>query len=139
MAKKTKNTEAQAAPEFDYKTIKTFEDACQKEGINPEQLPEVTNIPEEFAKPVIAAYKLMVVFKAINNGWRPDWGNWKQNKYYPWLSVLSSGFGFSGTFYSFGSTVTAVGSRLCTDTSEKALYIAEQFKEEYKEYFLYSE
>jgi len=135
MAKKsTKKT-----PVFDFRTIKSFEDACAKENIDPTALPDVSMIPEDMRKPIINAYKLLIIFKAINNGWRPDWSNSSQWKYYPWYGVLSSGFGFSVSYYDYGITRTIVGSRLCTDTSEKALYIAEQFKTEYQEYFLYSE
>jgi hypothetical protein len=132
--KATKKKEA-----FDYTTIKTFEDACKKLGVDPEKLPGVTGLLEEFAKPIIAAYKLMIIYKAINNGWKPDWNNSDQYKYYPWFYVLSSGFGFSTAAYDCVSTSTCVGSRLCTDSREKALYIAEQFEAEYVEYFLYSE
>jgi hypothetical protein len=126
-------------PKFDYTTIKTFEDACKKLGLDPTKLPDVSGIPEEFAKPIIAAYKLLIIYKAINNGWVPNWGNMNQYKYYPWFRVLSSGFGFSPTYYDYDFTRTAVGSRLCADTSEKALYIGKQFEAEYKDYFLYSE
>jgi hypothetical protein len=82
---------------------------------------------------------LLIIYKAINNEWKPDWSNWDQYKYYPLFEVLSSGFGFSVSGYVYGDSGSAVGSRLCTDTWEKALYIAEQFKAEYQEYFLYSE
>jgi hypothetical protein len=129
----------ESSPEFDYTTIKTFEDACKKVNTDPAKLPDVSGILEEFAKPIIAAYKLLIIYKAINNEWKPDWSNWDQYKYYPWFEVLSSGFGFSFSGFSYGSTYSSVGSRLCTDTWEKALYIAEQFKAEYQEYFLYSE
>ncbi|WP_340112640.1 hypothetical protein [Maribellus mangrovi] len=137
MTDKKKNTQDKA--EFDFRTIKSFEDACKHLGIDPTKLPDVSMIPEEFAKPIIANYKLTVVYKAINNGWRPDWSNWDQYKYFPWLSVLSSGFGFSGSYYGYGHSNTYVGSRLCTDSREKALYIAEQFQDEYKDFFLYPE
>jgi hypothetical protein len=129
----------ESSPEFDYTTIKTFEDACKKVNTDPAKLPDVSGILEEFAKPIIAAYKLLIIYKAINNEWKPDWSNWDQYKYYPLFEVLSSGFGFSTSFYLYDHSVTTVGSRLCTDTWEKALYIAEQFKAEYQEYFLYSE
>lgn len=138
MTTKTKKT-VKHTPNFDYKTIKTFEDACKKVNADPAKLPDVSAILEEFAKPIIAAYKLMIIFKAINNGWKPDWNNTGQYKYYPWFWVLSSGFGFSNTGYGYVSTVANVGSRLCTDSSEKAKYIAKQFEAEYVEYFLYSE
>lgn len=134
----TKKT-TKGTPKFDYTTIKTFEDACKKLGVDPEKLPGVTGLPEEFAKTIIAAYKLMIIYKAINNGWIPNWGNYDQWKYYPWFEVLSSGFGFSLSYFGYVITLSSVGSRLCTDTSEKALYIGKQFKAEYKDYFLFSE
>lgn len=131
MAKKAKKI----SPEFDFRTIKTFEDACNKLGIET-TLPDLSAIPEESRKPLIANYKLTIIYKAINNGWKPNWGNSNEYKYFPWLSVLSSGFGFDLSGYDCTDTYTSVGSRLCTDTSEKALYIAEQFEAEYKDYLL---
>lgn len=139
MRKKAKPAEVPAEPEFDFRTIKTFEDACKHIRITT-SLPDVSGLmDEDLRKPVVAAYKLMVIFKAINNGWRPDWSKSSQVKYFPWYRVLSSGFGFSCSDYHYDLTYASVGSRLCTDTSEKALYIAEKFKAEYQEYFLYSE
>lgn len=82
-------------PKFDYKTIKTFEDACKKCQMDPAEIPEVSNIPDEFRKLIVAAFKLMIIYKAINNGWKPDWSKWDQYKYYPWYGFLSSGFSFS--------------------------------------------
>jgi hypothetical protein len=138
MTTKTKKSKT-SAPEFDYKTIKTFEDACKKVNVDPAKFPDLTGLPEEFTKPIIAYYKLLIIYQAINNGWKPNWGNWDEYKYYPWFEVLSSGFGFSSTSYGCDCTNSTVGSRLCTDSREKALYIAEQFKAEYQDYFLYSE
>jgi hypothetical protein len=128
-----------STPKFGYRTIKTFEDACKKLKLDSEKLPDTTGMLEELAKPIIAAYKLMVIYKAINNGWKPDWNNYFQYKYYPWFEVLSSGFGFSDSHYDCDITRAAVGSRLCTDTREKALYMGKQFEAEYLDYFLYSE
>jgi hypothetical protein len=125
----TKKTE-----EFDFRTIKSFKDACKKLDIDSLKVPKLLG---EFNKPIIAAYKLMVIYKAINNGWVPDWSDFNQYKYYPWLSVLPSGHGIFHSHYSYVYTITDVGSRLCTDTSEKASYIAEQFETEYREYFFY--
>ncbi len=139
MNKQAQSTTKNEVVEFDFSTIKTFEDACAKVGVDPEKLPDVSGIPEEFAKPVIAAYKLMIIYNAINNGWRPDWSNYDQYKYFPWFEVLSSGFGFSHSHCAYYYTHAHVGSRLCTDTSGKAKYIAQQFETEYKDYFLYSE
>jgi len=138
MITKTKKS-TKKVEKFDYKTIKTFEDACNKLGIDPSKLPDLSMIPEEFRKPLIATYKLFIVFKAINDGWIADYSNSSQWKYYPWFRVLSSGFGFSNSYYYCDSAATHFGSRLCTDTSEKALYMAKQFEDLYKDLFLFSE
>lgn len=135
MTKKKKDP-AQEGSAFDFRTIRSFEDACQKENIDPSVLPDLSMIPEEFWKPLKAVYRLFIVFKAINNGWIPNYGNSDQNKYFPWYKVLSSGFGFSASNYYYGHTSTIVGARLCTDTSEKAFYISQQFEAEYKDFFL---
>ncbi len=123
---------------FDYKSIKSFKDACKKEGIDSAALPDVSMIPEEFRKAIIDCYKLFIIFKAINNGWIADYTNPGQVKYYPWLKVNSagSGFDFSHSYYYYDRTGTYVGSRLCTDTKEKAIYIGKQFSEEYAGFFL---
>lgn len=123
---------------FDFRTIKSFDDACKKSGIDPKALPDVSMISEEFRKAVIAAYKLFIIFKSINDGWDADFTNPDQIKYFPWLGVnpAGSGFDFSGSDCDCGYAGAGVGSRLCTDTSEKALYISEQFREEYADFFL---
>ena len=124
-------------PKFDFRTIKTFEDACKAIRVTT-ALPTLANGCQELLKTTIAGYKLMVIFQAINAGWTPDWGNSDQAKWFPWFWVLPSGSGFSYSHsaYYYGNTI--VGSRLCTDTSEKCNYIAVQFEAEYKEFFLYS-
>jgi hypothetical protein len=124
----------ESSPEFDYTTIKTFEDACKKVNTDPAKLPDVSGILEEFAKPIIAAYKLLIIYKAINNEWKPDWSNWDQYKYYPWFEVLSSGFGFSHSTYGYDCTHTTVGSRLCFESEEKAKYAGNQFLQLYKDF-----
>ncbi len=138
MTAKNKN-EKKEAIKFDFRTIKTFENACAQLNIDPANVPDLSMIPEEFRKPLIAAYKLMIIYQAINNGWKPDWSDDDQYKWFPWFGVLSSGSGFSHSFSHYYCTHSYVGSRLCTDSSEKAEYIAEQFEAEYVDYFLYSE
>jgi hypothetical protein len=132
---KSKIAAIQKEPKFDFRTIKTFEQACHKIRVTT-SLPELTNGCGELLKPTIAAYKLMVIFQAINDGWIPDWDNTNQSKYYPWFRVLSSGFSFSNSTYACASATTTAGSRLCTNTPEKALYIGAQFEQEYKDLLL---
>jgi hypothetical protein len=123
---------------FDYHSIKSFEDACNKEGLNPNALPDVSMIPDEFRAAIINMYKLYIIYKAINDGWVADYANPSQRKWYPWFWVGSSGsgFGLSLTAYGYGYSRTTVGSRLCTFSEESARYIADTFTQEYTEIFL---
>jgi hypothetical protein len=134
----TKKTSTSNEKVFDFRSIKTFEDACKKLGIEPEEA-EIKAVQTEAVKSMKAYYKLVIIFLAINNGWKPDWSDYNQYKNYPWFGVLSSGFGFGVSDFVCAYSSTLVGSRLCTDTREKALYVAEQFKDLYQEYLLYSE
>ncbi|MCO6149088.1 hypothetical protein [Flavobacterium sp. NRK1] len=115
-------------------TIKTFEDACEKLGIPAEiniTLPEVMS---EFLKPAIANIKLMIIAKALNDGWVPDWGNDDEYKYYPWFDMGgSSGSGFSYNGYGHGDSHSFVSSRLCFKSRALAEYAGTQFADLYKE------
>lgn len=121
---------------FDYKTIKNYEDACAKENHDPANVPEVSMIPEDFGKALIGIFKCMMFIKAVNDGWKARMGDPSQLKYYPYPWVLSSGLGFSSTSYDCDDAFTSVGSRLCTDSTEKALYIFERCREYYADWML---
>ena len=130
--------------QFNYRTIKTYEHACGKIGIDPIILPDVSQLDPGMGKTLIAIYKLMVIFKAINDGWEPNWNNSSEYKYFPWFSINSdsarpSGFGFSFTFCGGWFSLTNCGSRLCTNSRDKALYIANTFEAEYIDFILISQ
>ena len=108
--------------------FKTYEDACEEQDINPQAVYFVNDTPD-----VIAYKKLKIIVKAINQGWKPNWKNDNEQKWYPWF-VLSSGFGFSDSNYDCTCTDTDVGSRLCFESKEKSDYAAQQFIEIYKEF-----
>lgn len=134
MAKTTKK-------DFDYTTIKSFEDACKKLQLDPKALPDVSMIPKKHREAVIASYKLFIIFDAINDVWTPDWSNSDQYKYFPWFEIAAdkkrpSGFGFSWTGYDCTNAYANAGSRLCCDSRDKAKYVASTFKTEYADLFL---
>ena len=140
--KKEKQSPEKVNKAFDFRTITSFEKACEKENLDPMALPEVSMIPEEFRKATIGVYKLFIIFKAINNGWIARMGDVSQLKYEPWLRVLSSGCGFVYSNYDYVNTYSTVGSRLCTFSPEAAIYIGKQFGmegSEYKDFFLKTE
>lgn len=122
-----------------YTDIETFEDACKALNLNSETvIPNFSEYPEEDRKALIAHAKLVIIAKAINGGWKPDWSNDDQYKYYPWFYMAgsASGGGFSYGGYDRWTTGSIVGSRLCFETREKAKYAGKQFENLYKEYFV---
>ena len=119
--------------------VKSFEDACEVLGINPEEF-KIT-YPDKVShhgNALAAHAKLVIITEALNEGWKPDWNNGKWDKWYPWfyMSVSSS----SGRFSFVGSdgrrSHSDCGSRLCLKSEELADYAGTQFEELYKEYFV---
>jgi hypothetical protein len=82
------------------------------------------------------AYRLLkLLAKALNQGWTPDWNNHNEYKYYPWFEMGGSpGFRFLDSA-DWGSC-SGVGSRLCFISEEVADYIAQQFIDLYRDYFV---
>lgn len=122
--------------------VTTYEEACQVTGTDPNALPDVTMLPEEDQKSVIAYCKLIVVAKALNEGWVPDFTNGDQYKYWPWFWVerdssgASAGLSYTNTNHTASTTDANVGSRLCFKTRELARYAGETFTSLYRDYLL---
>ena len=116
---------------FDYKTIKTYDDAVEAREVDDDDIIYSTDKPH-----IVAFKKICHIIKVINGEWTPDWSDEDQYKYYPWFKISPSGSGFSASDYDFGFTSAGVGSRLLTDTREKALYLANQFRDLYSQYLL---
>ncbi len=121
-----------------YTDIKTFEDACNALNLDASKvIPDFSLFPKEEQNAMIAHAKLIIIAKAINGNWIPDWENGEWDKYYPWFEMgSSSGVGFACHGCDHRGTFSDVGSRLCFESAEKAKYAGTQFLELYKEYFV---
>ena len=121
-----------------YKEIKTFEDACKVLNLDAAKvIPDFSLFPVEEQEPMKAHAKLIIIAKAINGDWIPDWKNWDQYKYHPYFLMGSpSSGGFSCRDCVSWHAASIVGSRLCFETREKAIYAGETFEELYKTYFV---
>ena len=112
--------------------VKTFEDACEVLGLRPtDVLPLIPNAFSREYEAITAHTKLLVIARALNEGWEPDWNNGNQVKYYPYFNMQN---GFSLGSYGSGCQLSRVGSRLCFKSSSIALYAGKQFLELYKIY-----
>ena len=118
--------------------IKTFEDACKALSIS-ETLPDVSNIPEEFSKSIIAFYKLCIIAKALNGEWIPDLLNSNQIKFYTYFYLDNggvAGFAYRSSNIGLGLTYSHFVSRLCVKDRETAIFFGEQFEAIWKDYIL---
>ena len=93
---------------------------------------------------IIAYKKLKLIIEALNEGWKPNWYDINELKYYPYFSIEkyggkngSAGLGSCSAYNGFGYSYTSIGSRLCFKTSELAKYAGQQFKDLYEDYFFY--
>ncbi|MBS1775340.1 MAG: hypothetical protein JSS64_03565 [Bacteroidetes bacterium] len=111
--------------------VKSFEDACEVLGYNPNTVLPHPTLTED-SEAIIAFAKLSIIRKALNEGWKPDWNNSSQYKYYPWFDMRGA-FSYVSYGWSAGSHV---GSRLCFKSRDIAEYAAHQFLDLYRDYFV---
>ena len=109
-----------------YKQIKTYEDALRVLG------------REDFChgnlyNREIARRKLEIIIEALNEGWKPDWYNDSQLKWYVYLfSPIQRGLEITPSY----SYTEDIGGPLCCKDEKTAKYAANQFLYLYKEMLL---
>lgn len=82
---------------------------------------------------ILHTQMMIVITKALNEEWVPDWHNGNWDKWFNWFNMSSSS---SGRF-SFDCSVDRLsaslcGSRLCFKSKELAQYAAKQFLDIYE-------
>ncbi len=111
--------------------IKTFEDARDETG-RPD-IPDFSMLPKDLRKHFEALYKMIVIVEALNEGWKPNWDDRNEYKYYPWFVMSPSAFAFYFSFCDVTSALAGSGSRLRLRTSELAEYVTKQFIDIWKD------
>ena len=144
----------------DYKSIKTYEDACEALGEEP-----VGDLGDHVDKHIIALIKLETISRAL---WGKDWQpkpdpDGSKYFYYPWFALYTqsemdsmneedrgallgagAGYGAAAGFGCLGANSRSsysragVGFRLCQETEEKAKYFGIQFKEIWADYLAFN-
>ena len=142
---------------FNYREIKSFEDACKHLGISTELPAQRVGVEycKEAVEQSLAAYKLMVICKAINNGqqYDEDGDTWfpvywfytkdelenmtedeRKRKGIQLLSAANAnntenaGVRYANANNRGANTNANYGFPLCANSEEKALYLDEQFR-----------
>lgn len=144
----------------DYKSIKTYEDACEALGEEP-----VGDLGDHIDKHIIALIKLETISRAL---WGKDWQpkpdpDGSKYFYYPWFALYTqsemdsmseedrgallgasahygalAGFGSLNAYLRSSPSHTGIGFRLCQETEEKAKYFGVQFKEIWADYLAFN-
>ena len=123
-----------AEPKDITKRVKSYADACAVLGIEP--IVDEVLLKLGFAKDEIAYRKLKTIAKALNEGWKPNWSDWNEYKYFNWFYLDSAGFGCAATLNALTDSSAYIGSRLCFKTSALARYAGEQFEDLYNDFLL---
>lgn len=118
--------------------VKTYEDACKVLGVEP--INEQNAKAQGFRSDEIARRKLETIAAALNEGWKPDWNNTDQYKYYPYFYIQenakgkgSAGLSYASTYHTASYTFALLGSRLCFYASRLARYASNQFTDLYEQ------
>lgn len=144
----------------DYKSIKTYEDACEALGEEP-----VGDLGDHVDKHIIALIKLETISRAL---WGKDWQpkpdpDGSKYFYYPWFALYTqsemdsmseedrgallgayaydgagAGFGYLYAYIRSSNSSADFGFRLCQETEEKAKYFGVQFKEIWADYLAFN-
>ena len=118
-----------------YKEIKSYEDACKVLGVQPISENAVAAFPKEDRKSMLAYHKLTIIARAINGGWKPDWNDRTQYKYYPVFYYENAGLSYASALSTAAATRAYVGSRLCFQTEAMSDYAAATFADLYTDFY----
>ena len=148
--------------EFDYTSIKTFEDACNRIRVSANALSAVGSHFNRAFVQANALYKLIIIQEAINDGqpldedgdaWYPYWVLYSKEEIAEMgedkrkanniklLSCVSShnaenaGVRGANANNRGAGTITVYGFPLCFGSEEKALYAGKQFESLYLQYY----
>jgi hypothetical protein len=112
---------------------------------------------------VLAYYKLRIICAALNEGWKPDYADENQYKYYPWIFYADEDYvkkhpgekwhklcrvggaatpgSYCGSFFvysnhAFSDSYSNIASRSAYKTRELAIYAGNQFFDIYADYLI---
>lgn len=79
------------------KKITSYEDACKVLNIQPINEEVFNAFPKEDQRSMLAYHKLTVITRALNNGWKPNWDDQNEWKYYPLFRYVNAGLSCANT------------------------------------------
>lgn len=110
--------------------VKSYEDACELDGIQPLSIENFAFLPEEDREYHFAEHQYTVINRVLCEGWVPDYSNDDQIKCYPyfiWDQQAAGGPGFSSYDFTYVSSLSFVGARRVYPNADLAIYAGKQF------------
>ena len=116
--------------------IKSIDDAVEELGEKDVEVIELRKLQKAgITSHILKNQMAVVIVKALNEDWAPDWSNSSQYKYFPWFKMgSSSGVGFSCGDCDYWRSSSTVGSRLALKNSGLAKYAGTQFTSIFKDF-----
>ena len=118
--------------------VKSYADACKVLGIEP--MDEDSMKAQGFRPDEIARRQLETITEALNEGWKPNWADTDEYKYYPYFYIevsevqteddtygASAGLSCAHTISAATYASAYLGSRLCFHDRETARYAGRTF------------
>ena len=121
--------------------VKSYADACKVLGIEP--MDEDSMKAQGFRPDEIARRQLETITEALNEGWKPNWADTDEYKFYPWFYIevsevqtegthgANAGLSYANTHSAAANTNALIGSRLCFHDRETARYAGRTFTDLY--------
>lgn len=94
------------------KKITSYEDACKVLNIQPINEEVFNAFPKEDQRSMLAYHKLTVITRALNNGWKPNWDDQNEWKYYPLFRYVNAGLSYALTGHAAANTCASRPSAL---------------------------
>lgn len=123
--------------------VKSYADACKVLGIEP--MDEEGMKAQGFRPDEIARRQLETITEALNEGWKPNWEDTDEYKYYPYFYIevnevktedgdtfgAYAGLSYANSHYAATIASANIGSRLCFHNRETARYAGRTFTDLY--------
>ena len=91
-------------------------------------------LEEPKTKQFIAFKELQIIAKALNEGWKPNWNDTNEYKYFNWFNMINGSFSYYYT--GCNDSYADVPSTLFFKTHELAEYAGRTFINLYKDYLV---
>ncbi|MGN6601213.1 MAG: hypothetical protein ACTHK8_02115 [Ginsengibacter sp.] len=112
--------------------IKTWEDACEDQGLDPYQALPYKSPKDEHEEAVNGFAQMCIIAKSLNGDWKGDLSDEDQPKYYPWFERSGSALSYGG--YVDWYADSNCGVRLSYRDRETAEYAGRQFLHIYNKF-----